>query len=211
MKRLLILSIILTYPLTIYSQTIFTFDSLETKTAKRIEKELKSKEFKVPYEVSISADYFPGASIYDLEQPLMYVRPENDFINDLEVEYFYTKSDEKVRLIVYNWDSKANSKKIKYDIDTKDLDKHRIEVYNKKYDQLFDYLTKTLGQPTEGTGELLMVKQKGYGESRQRKAKWDTEKCKVELNMVWTDQNLNSDQGYKLVPTFRIRAKIYWD
>lgn len=211
MKRLLILIGVLTYSLTIYSQTTFSFDSLETKTAKKIEKELKSREFKASYKISISADYFPGAAIYDLEQPLMYVRPDNDFINDLEVEYFYTKNDEKVRLIVYNWDSKANSKKIKYNIDTKDLDKHRIEVYNKKYDQLFDYLTAELGQPTEGTGELLTVKQAGYGESKQRKAKWDTEKCKVELNMVWTDQNLNSDQGYKLVPTFRIRTKIYWD
>jgi hypothetical protein len=140
----------------------------------------------------------------------MYVRPDNDFINDLEVEYFYTKN-EKVRLIVYNWDSKANSKKIKYDIDTKDLDKHRIELYNKKYEQIFNHLTSLLGQPTEGTGELLSVKQTEFGESQQRKAKWDTEKCNVELNMVWTDQNVNSDQGYKLVPTFRIRTKIYWD
>jgi hypothetical protein len=196
--------------LTIYCQTTFNFDSLDVKTAKKIEKESKSKEFKASYKISISSDYFPGATVYDLEQPLMYVRPDNDFINDLEVEYFYTKN-EKVRLIVYNWDSKANSKKIKYDIDTKDLDKHRIELYNKKYEQIFNHLTSLLGQPTEGTGELLSVKQTEFGESQQRKAKWDTEKCNVELNMVWTDQNVNSDQGYKLVPTFRIRTKIYWD
>jgi hypothetical protein len=211
MKQLLILIGVLTYSPTIYSQTTFSFDSLEIETAKGIEKELKSKGFKASYKISISTDYFPGAAIYDLEQPILYVRPDNDFINDLEVQYFYTKTDEKVRLIVYNWDSKANSKKIKYDTNTKDLDKHRIEVYNKKYDELFVYLTATLGQPTEGTGELLTVKQEGYGESKQRKAKWETEKCNVELNMVWTDQNLNTDQGYKLVPTFRIRTKIYWD
>jgi hypothetical protein len=68
-----------------------------------------------------------------------------------------------------------------------------------------------LGPPTEGTGELQVVKQAGYGESKQRKAKWDKENLNIELNMIWTDQNVKVDNGMKLVPTFRIRTKIYWD
>lgn len=191
----------------------FSFKQIDTYRAKFIEDSLKSKEFKVEHFISVSSDYFPGAATYDLEQPLLFTRKEESFINDLEVQYFFTQSDKKVRLVVYNWDSKGNTKKLKYNdkLSPADLEKNKIEVYNKKYDQLLESLKTQLGQPTKGTGELEEVKQTGYGESKQRIAKWDSGNMKVELNMVWTDQNIKTGNGVKLVPTFRIRTKIYWD
>jgi len=213
MRLLSILLLTLLQTTNCFSQSTFNFKQIDIEKAKSIEDSLKSKEFKVSYSISLSADYFPGAAIYDLEQPLLFTRKEENFINDMEVEYFFTQNDKKVRLIVYNWDSKGNTKKVKYNdkLSSSDLEKNKIEVYNKKYDQLLESLIEQLGPPTEGTGELQVVKQAGYGESKQRKAKWDKENLNIELNMVWTDQNVKVDNGMKLVPTFRIRTKIYWD
>jgi hypothetical protein len=213
MKQLTTLLLTLLLTTNCFAQLVFSFGQIDIDKAKFIEDSLKSKEFKVDHFISVSADYFPGATNYDLDQPLLYTRKEENFINDLEVQYFFTPSDNKVRLVVYSWDSKGNTKKLKYNdkLSSKDLEKNRIEVYNQKYEQLLESLKNKLGDPTEGSGDLEVVKQAGYGESKQRKAKWDNGNMKVELNMIWTDQNLKTGNGVKLVPTFRIRSKIYWD
>lgn len=210
MKRLLILIIFLPLVRGFSQVTDFQFAPITIREAREIEEKQRSKEIKVDHEISVSPDYFPGASDYDFAQPLIYLRLEKNFVNDLEVEYYYTEPDKIVRLIVYTWDTKGESKKLNYD-SLPEYTEGAMEAYNKRYEELLTFIEERMGKPSEGIGKLEVKGSTAYGEWKERKAKWNTDKSVIELNMIYTNQNASVGQHTKLVPTLRIRMKVYWN
>jgi hypothetical protein len=211
MKPLLILTSILTSSLGLYAQLPFTFDPLNVSKARQIEKDSKAEEKIVTYQISIAKDYFPGATKYDLAQPLIFIRDEKGAPGIMRVEYFYTKSDEKVRLIVYTLDSKSNTANTSKRLSRRELNSKQIQIYNERYAQLLKTLTAELGQPSEGNGDVVSVNEPSYGDYKERRALWKSERCSAELHMLWTEDDLQTAEGYQLVHNFKIRLMVYWD
>ena len=177
---------------------------------KSIEKKFGSKLFKLKSKVYVSDDYFPDAGSFELEQPLVYIRTDKQFHVQPEVKYYFTP-DDTVRLITHSWDIKGVSKNINYNQDFSKSKEQDIEQWNSKFDQLQGEITSELGTPTEGTGKLESKSRSGYGNWKERNIKWHSNGCTTELKMIWTEQVVQLPEGPRLVPTFRIRSKTYWN
>lgn len=188
----------------------FQFEQPIKSDIKGIEKEFGSKKFKLKSKIFLADDFFPKAGTYDIEQPLVYVRTDKEFHVQPEVNYYFTP-DDSVRLITHSWDTKAVSKNINYNQDFSKSKEQDIEQWNSKFDQLMSEITSELGEPTEGTGELETKSRSGYGNWKERNAKWSSSGCTTELKMIWTEQDMKLSEGVRLVPTFRIRTKTYWN
>jgi hypothetical protein len=180
----------------------FLFDQKNIKEISRIEAELKSKKRETK-RVTVSDDFFPGATKYYLEYPISFEREDKEFNPFPVVEYYYTSKDSLVRLIVYNWD-KARIFDNLFDLQ-KELknESKRQNEYNKKYDELLKKLTEKLGKSISGDGEINEINQ-GQKSYVERNNKWIRGNCTVELNMIFSTDN-------RLMGTYRIRTKIYWD
>ena len=190
--------------------TYFRFDQPIKSDIKGIEKQFGSKQFKLKSKIFLADDFFPNAGTYDIEQPLVYIRAENDFHVQPEVKYYFTP-DDTVRLITHSWDTKGVSKNINYNQDFSKSKEQDIEQWNSKFEQLEGEITVELGAPTEGTGELETKSKSGYGNWKERNLKWRANRCTTELKMIWTEQDMKLSEGVQLVPTFRIRTKTYWN
>ncbi len=83
----------------------FQLERPEFKNIQFIEKKMQGKKFDYNFPITVSKDYFPGASTYRLANPLVYYRP--DGTNRAEVSYFYSAGDKIVRLIEYSFDRAA--------------------------------------------------------------------------------------------------------
>ncbi|WP_462248896.1 hypothetical protein [Ekhidna sp.] len=199
-----ILSFILT------GSNYFQFEQPMKSDIKGIEKEFRSKPFKLKSKIFLADDFFPNAGIFDIDQPLVFLRTDDEFHVQPEVKYYFTP-DDTVRLITHSWDTKGVSKNINYNQDFSKSKKQDIEQWNSKFDQIKSEITSELGEPTDGTGELETKSKSGYGNWKERNAKWSAHGCTTELQMIWTEQDMNLAEGVRLVPTFRIRTKTYWN
>ena len=188
----------------------FQFEQPMKANVKSIEKQFGSKQFKLKSKVYVSDDFFPNAGTFELDQPLVYIRTDKKFHVQPEVKYYFTP-DDTVRLITHSWDTKGVSKNINYNQDFSKSKNQDIEQWNSKFDQLLNEITTELGTPIEGTGELEDKSRSGYGNWKERNIKWHSNGCTTELKMIWTEQNVQLPGGPRLVPTFRIRSKTYWN
>ena len=193
-----------------FASQYFQFEQPLAKNIKSIEKKFGSKKFKLKSKIYISDDFFPDAGRFKLEQPLVFIRKDENFHIQSEVQYFFT-SDDTVRLITHSWDTKAISNKIRYNKDFSKTKKEEIEQWNLKYDNLTKELSDALGKPANGTGKSELKTSSGYGDWKERNLKWISHGCTTELKMIWSEQNIKISNSVRLVPTFRIRIKIYWN
>lgn len=181
----------------------FLFDQLSIKQIPKIEKALRSKQLQVESQTFLSADYFPGADNPLISPyPLIFIRKDKSFepTPDVEVSYFFTENDSLTRLISYNWSPNKTG------TDLANIQSHAdmLTEYTNKYDQVFDQLTNTLGEPTDHDLNIKKVEKKDYGQWLEKSAKWKKGNVTTELKMVFTQ---NKDK----VGTQRIRVKIFWN
>lgn len=190
--------------------TYFEFEQPLKSDIKEIEKQFESKQFKLKSKVFLADDFFPNAGTFDIDQPLVYLRTDDKFHVQPEVKYYFTP-DDTVRLITHSWDTKGVSKNINYNQDFSKSKEQDIEQWNSKFSQLQAMITSELGTPIEGTGELESKSKSEYGVWKERNLKWKANGCTTELKMIWTEQYTQLSEGVRLVPTFRIRSKTYWN
>ena len=188
----------------------FQFEQPLKANVKRIEKQFGSKQFKLKSKVHVSADFFPDAGSFELEQPLVYIRTDKEFHVQPEVKYYFTP-DDTVRLITHSWDTKGVSKNINYNEDFSKSKEQDINQWSNKFDQIQKEIAAELGTPIEGTGKLETKSKSGYGDWKEKNMKWRSNGCTTELKMIWTEQDIKLPSGPRLVPTFRIRTKTYWN
>ncbi|WP_299444268.1 hypothetical protein [uncultured Aquimarina sp.] len=181
----------------------FCFDQISINKSFQIEKKLNSKEYTPPFEMSVSDDYFPNADKFNLAQPKVFNRTKANSI-PIQVHYYYTKEDNVVRLITYDWDTKNSMESID-DLLKKENDQSgKFDDYNKKFDEISKIISKHLSKPEPNQGKIIKKKEEGYGEWLERKIVWQTEKCNTELIMIWTE-------GADEFGTYQITTKIYWN
>ncbi len=184
--------------------TFFQFDQIHFNQIDSVEINKKSKEIFVNYSISVSADYFPNAASFDLAQPRVFDRsPMRDFIA-CQINYYFTKSDSIVRLISYTWDTKNSATSLEDLMKPKNDQSDKMDKYNSEYDLLAKELTKQLGAPVEGTGQIEKKQEKGYPDWFERKLLWTKGKTTIELFMIWTD-------GGGRLGTYKIRTLVYWN
>lgn len=204
--KLLTISIFL---ILLAGSTYFQFDQPLKSDISGIEKQFGSERYKLKSMVFLADDFFPNAATYDLEQPLVYIRTDNEFHVQPEVSYYFTP-DDSVRLITHSWDTKGVSKNIEYNQDFSKSKEKDIKQWNSKFKQLQAEITSELGTPTQGKGELESKSKSGYGVWKERNLMWKSNGSTTELKMIWTEQDVQLSEGVRLVPTFRIRTKTYW-
>lgn len=198
----LILIVLLVGQLTNDKPDFFLFDQKKVKDITTIEESFRSQK-RETRKVTVSDDFFPGATKYDLEFPITFDRKDKEFNPFAVVQYYYTPNDSLVRLIVYDWDkTQIINNFIDLQKELKNESK-RINEYNTKYDELLKIITDELGRPISGDGKIREIKE-GQSSYIERKSKWTRDNCTVELNMIFTTDN-------RTMGTFRIRTKIYWD
>ncbi|MBX2945703.1 MAG: hypothetical protein KF725_07705 [Cyclobacteriaceae bacterium] len=198
----IILIVLLAGQLTNDKPDFFLFDQKKVKDITTIEESFKSQK-RETRKVTVSDDFFPGATKYDLEFPITFDRKDKEFNPFSVVQYYYTPNDSLVRLIVYDWDkTQIINNFIDLQKELKNESK-RINEYNTKYDELLKNITDKLGRPISGDGKIKEIKD-GQSSYIERKSKWTRDNCTVELNMIFTTDN-------RTMGTFRIRTKIYWD
>lgn len=188
----------------------FLFEQPLSKDIKSIEKQFGSKQFKLKSKIYVADNFFPDAGTFELEQPLVFIRTDKNFHVQPEVKYYFTP-DDTVRLITHSWDTKAVSKNIKYNENFTEAKKQDIQQWSSKYDNLIEEISSTLGTATAGTGKLETKKRSGNGDWKERNLKWKSNGCTTELKMIWTEQDIKLSGKARLVPTFRIRTKTYWN
>jgi hypothetical protein len=106
MKNLLVLFFTMKCALAATGQLAsFQLERPEFKNIQLLEKKMQGKQFSYNFPITVSKDYFPGASTYKLSNPLVFYRPDGK--NRLEVSYFYTTADKIIRLIEYSFDRAA--------------------------------------------------------------------------------------------------------
>lgn len=185
-------------------QEPFEFNKITREAAIKIEEGLGSKPLQINSKVYIPQDFFPDVAKYELEQPLVFVREDKSFLYNLEVQYFFSSTDDTIRLKVYSWGSRGFSNQ-----ESSVSGQQAVDAFSKKYDELLSTLIDKLGSPSEGDGKPVERK-KGAVEWTERKAKWASEKYNSELTMTCTTTpEAEISKGVKSVPTFRIRLKVY--
>lgn len=193
-----------------FTSQYFQFEQPLLKDIKSIEKQFESKQFKLKSKIYIGDDFFPNAATFELEQPLVFIRTDKNFHVQPEVKYYFT-SEDTVRLITHSWDTKGVSKNIDYKEDFSKSKEQDIEQWNRKFELLQNEISADMGTPIEGTGELETKSRSGYGDWKERNVKWKSNGCTTELKMIWTKQDIQLPEGPRLVPTFRIQTKTYWN
>ena len=200
--KLILLIVLLIGQLTDDKPDFFLFDQKKVKDITTIERLFKSRK-RETRKATVSDDFFPGATKYDLEFPITFDRRDDQFSPFSVVQYYYTGNDSLVRLIVYDWDKTQIISNF-FDLQ-KELknEAKRLKEYNAKYDELLKSITDKIGKPNSGDGKVQEIKD-GKSSYIERKGKWTSDNCTVELNMIFTTDN-------RTMGTFRIRTKIYWD
>jgi hypothetical protein len=207
MKSWLPLIILQTFSILAFCQEENTFilDQIPIEQIRPLEKRLNSKELTIGLKMTIPPDFFPGAATLDLEQPLMFIRPQPAAIGNVEVEYFYTKNDNKLRLIVYNWNSNGDYTGLHF----KDIESW-IGTYEKKFAELLNYLSAKLGNFKEGSDKFLTEPLPSGGHSKKATARWNAARCNAEVNAVWSPIK-EKEGGLTVIPICKIQVKIYWN
>lgn len=88
--------------------TEFIFHQPKFSDIQKIENKSNGIEYKKPYNIGLSKEYFPEIDKYEFAQPKIYRRDTTNL--DTEISYFFTKKDSIVRLIEYSWNQDKKKK-----------------------------------------------------------------------------------------------------
>lgn len=92
---------------------------------KKIESENNGIEYKKPFKISLSKEYFPEIDKYEFAQPRIFRRDTANL--DTQISYFFTKNDSIVRLIEYSWNQ--GEKKIPFIAELYNFNKNKISEF----------------------------------------------------------------------------------
>lgn len=182
----------------------FLIDKISTKEIKKIEKAHNSKKYKSSSKISLSESYYPFVNEYDIVQPVLFKRVDDDFM-PYKVSYFFDEDSKDVKLISYSWDKGTFITNF-FELQSEMKDEFkRFDEYSNKFDEIQTQLISKLGPPSEGNGDLVK-EETTSGESWTRNIKWIDEDRTVALNMIFTPKGWQGAIG-----TYRVRLKVYWE
>ena len=122
-------------------------DKLNLNQLVKSENEIGSKERKSNNTFGIGSDYYPNSLKYELSNPRVFEINQKEL--GLETNYFYSKKDSLVKVILYQWNTKYLNFK-GYENDTlRELKITEKEKYQDKFENLKESLTEKLGKATE--------------------------------------------------------------
>jgi hypothetical protein len=147
--------------------------------------------------VSLSNSVYPQLDNYEIAQPLIIKRVNNEFL-PVFAEYFFSVPDSTLRYVSYDWEKgKYGNYNDKPEMWKEESTK--IDEYNEKYEKLKNELINNFGQPIEQDKKPEITKSK-YSDSNylSRNTVWEDDKIFAKLNLVFASN------------TYRIRLNYYW-
>lgn len=105
------------------------------------EKRIGSDEKTPDHHISIGTGIYPNEKNYDLATPSTFLRDEGYF--ETQVEYYYSKSDSSVRVILYEWNKKDLN-----NFETKKERERKFRKFKNQWDNVSKELNESLGLPT---------------------------------------------------------------
>lgn len=161
----------------IYSQVnYFDLKTLKESEIYNIESNFNSKKF------TEAQKYTYSGTENDLAQPVSFIRNETENFPDAIVQYFYSSKDSIVKSIIFNW---------RLDIDKKDTQIRKIEKYNQAFEQLITAISKELGEPEPGQGNIqkkIAVVDDG-SVSYERKVVWKVNTKFITATIIWAENH----------------------
>lgn len=127
-------------------ETFSNFYRLKVNEATTAEIKNGSRDISPTYLVSIGESIYPNSNNYKLEKPRTFKRIEKRNF-EIEVGYFYTARDSSVKVILYEWDELSGKKRSPFE-NERNLSK-KFRLFQNKFDELSERLTKELGLPYE--------------------------------------------------------------
>ena len=123
----------------------FSPNGLNIEKVIDFENSIKSIEIKREYAISLGESIYPNKNKYKLERPVEYRRAECPYFN-VNIQYFYTKKDNSVKVILFEWNAfrKSDALFAEDDMDIKQKD----EIFREKFSKIETVLTNLLGEPT---------------------------------------------------------------
>jgi hypothetical protein len=122
-------------------------DKLNLNQLINSENEIGSKERNSNNTFGIGNDYYPNDFKYELSNPRVFEINQKEL--GLETNYFYSKKDSLVKVILYQWNKKYLNFE-GYEKDTlRELKITEKENYQNKFENLKECLTEKLGKATE--------------------------------------------------------------
>jgi hypothetical protein len=184
-----------------FGQNYFLFDQRTVDKIKTIEEQHNSVKQSTK-RVFISQDFYPLANQYEVGFPISYLRSKDTLISSCMVEYYFTNSDSKVRLVIYDWDETRKTDRIEDRRKIMKVERQRFKAYNDKYDQLYKIISDRLGNPfTDDKLKEIITDKAAY---KERTTKWKNGDLTIVQKLIFT--TTDNELG-----TFRVRVKIYWD
>jgi len=116
-----------------------SFNSLKLDEVIVFEKERGSKERLYDTAFGLGEDYYPNKLKYQLANPRIFERKDQDLY--LESDYFYTPKDSLIKVVFYVWGPKHPNQ------DTLYAKSPHYKILLEKYNYLKNQLTHKLGKP----------------------------------------------------------------
>ena len=117
------------------------FETLKLTRAIELEKKLRAKDITPDHFIGLGNGIYPNKNSYQLATPKTFQRIDGNF--ELEVQYFYTESDQSVKVILYQWDSLE-----KPIFETSEQLEEKYDAFQKKWNDLVKILETKLGSPS---------------------------------------------------------------
>jgi hypothetical protein len=187
--------------ISLWGQDYFSFKQGKINEIEVFEKQFNSTRLSTQ-RIYLSEEFYPYTDKYELEFPISYIRTGDTLINKYKVEYFFTASDSKLRLVVYDWDLTQTTDMLYEQAEIMKIERKKFQTYNDKYDQLFQLIKEQLGAPLKN--EKLKETITSNSAYKERTTRWKTDNMTVEQNLIFT--TTDNELG-----TFRVRVKVYWD
>ncbi|MFC5626579.1 hypothetical protein [Algoriphagus winogradskyi] len=166
------------------------------------EKSITRSVEKIEQIAFLSESVFPKIDEFEIAQPLIFKRSNNEFLT-LHTEYFFSEKDSILRYISYDWEKERYSsyqqKSQMWKIESKKLD-----LYVFEYEKIKSELMGELGIPSFYDEIPLEVKKKNdtpsYSDTPtySKETIWENKRTYSKLNLIFGNQ------------TYRIRFSHYW-
>ncbi|MBB2145391.1 hypothetical protein GM921_07845 [Pedobacter sp. LMG 31464] len=128
---------------------IIEFDTLTLSDVLESEKRTGSKDITPNHLIGIGEGIYPNKHKFILNTPRTFKIKELPSL-ELETEYFYTKNDSSVKVILYQWDYLKNEE---LENQKRDRLTEKVEVFQDKFHKLRKELTNELGLPVHNNIE----------------------------------------------------------
>ena len=129
----------------LFNKAIFSdFQQLKIDKIIAFEKKNKSKDITPAYFIDIGEGIYPNTNKYKLEIAKAFKRKDKPKL-ELEIDYYYVIGDSSVKVILYQWDELKTKKANVFEDDK--AKSSMFSIFQNKFNQLSDSLTKQLGNP----------------------------------------------------------------